>query len=122
MSLTDDREPALPQQPILVPLDGSELAERALPYAALIPNRSIRLLACAPIELTAARKRWALGEVPPDGGDWLVSSPHDYLALVGLPLRQQGREVEAVVTQGKPGPCVVDAAADAELVEMTPRG
>ncbi|MEA2593724.1 MAG: hypothetical protein QOF01_193 [Thermomicrobiales bacterium] len=122
MSLTDDREPALPQQPILVPLDGSELAERALPYAALIPNRSIRLLACTPIELTAALKRWALGEVPPDGGDWLVSSPEDYLDLVGLPLRQQGREVEVVVTQGKPGPCIVRAATDAELVVMTTRG
>ena len=77
------------EQPVLVPLDGSEIAERALRYAALIPSRTIRLLACAPITLSAARKRWALGEVPPDGGDWLVTSPEDYLELVAVKLSNQ---------------------------------
>jgi nucleotide-binding universal stress UspA family protein len=110
------------QSPILVPLDGSELAERALDYAALIPSRSVRLLACRPIELSAARNRWARGEVPPDGSTWLVSSPADYLELVGHPLRAQGREVEVVVAAGKTGPCVLGASADAELIVMTARG
>jgi nucleotide-binding universal stress UspA family protein len=110
------------QQPILVPLDGSEIAERALRYAALIPNRMIRLLACAPITLSAARNRWALGEVPPDGGTWLVSTPESYLELVAIPLRQQGRDVEVVVSNGKPEKCIVAAAADAEMVVMTTRG
>jgi nucleotide-binding universal stress UspA family protein len=122
MSATNTGDPVVPEQPILVPLDGSEIAERAVRYAALIPNRSVRLLVCAPIELTAARKHWARGEVPPDGGDWLVSTPEAYLELLAIPLRRQGREVEVVVTRGKPETCIVEAAADAEMVVMTTRG
>jgi nucleotide-binding universal stress UspA family protein len=122
MSATTHRGPTVASRPILVPLDGSEVAERALRYAALIPSRSVRLLAVAPITLSAARKRWALGEVPPDGGTWLVSSPAAYLELVALPLRAQGRDIEVVVATGKPGPVIVAAAADAELIVMATRG
>jgi nucleotide-binding universal stress UspA family protein len=115
-------EPAVAPQPILVPLDGSELAERALRFAALLPARVLRLFACAPIELAAARARWARGEPPPDGGTWHVSSPADYLDLVGHPLRTGGRHVEAVVAAGKAGPAIVDASVDARLVVLTTRG
>lgn len=109
-------------RPILVPLDGSELAERALFYVGLIPSRAVRLLASAPIELSAARHRWAMGEISPDGGSWLVSTPADYLNLVGFPLRAQGREVEVVVAVGATGPCIVGASVDAGLVVLTTRG
>jgi nucleotide-binding universal stress UspA family protein len=114
--------PAGAVTPILVPLDGSELAERAIHYAALIPGRAVRLLACAPIELSAARARWARGEVPPDGGTWHALSPLDYLDLVGHPLRRQGRVVETVVVAGTPGPSIVGASTDAGLIVMTTRG
>ncbi|MGH2533515.1 MAG: universal stress protein [Thermomicrobiales bacterium] len=110
------------RQPILVPLDGSELAERALRYVALIPSQTVRLLACAPITLSAARGRWALDEVPPNGGTWMVSSPADYLDLVCFPLRAQGRDVDVVVAAGKSGPCIVGASADADLIVMMTRG
>jgi len=109
-------------RPILVPLDGSEQAKRALHYAALIPSRAVRLLACAPIELSAARKRWALGEIPPDGGTWSVRHPADYLEIVGYPLRAEGRDVEVVVASGPTGPAIVGTAADAGLIVMTTRG
>src|SRR5262249_7576144 len=53
---------------------------------------------------------------------WLVSSPADYLDLVGAPLRAQGRDVEVVVAVGTTGPCIVGASIDAGLIVMTTRG
>jgi nucleotide-binding universal stress UspA family protein len=97
------------------------MAERALRHAAVIPNRSIRLLACGEISLTAARKRWAFGQTAPDGASWLVTSPEAYLELLSIPLRQLGCEVELVVSNGKPERCIVDEATDAEIVVMTTR-
>lgn len=87
---------------LLVPLDGSERAETALRFAELIPSQTIRLVAVEPVRLSAARDRWARDEEPPGGGTWLVSSPRAYLELIGLPLREQGRGVEVVVTRGQP--------------------
>src|SRR6266508_1223018 len=122
MSADSDRSADVANERILVPLDGSELAERALPYAALVPSRSVRLLAVEPVTLSAGRKRWTLDEPAPDGGTWKVTSPATYLELAGFPLREHGRSVEVVVTAGEPGPRIVEAAADADLIAMTTRG
>lgn len=107
---------------ILVPLDGSELAERALRYAELIPSPRVRLLTVDPVTLSAARKRWALDQVPPGGGTWRVTSTRAYLTLIGEPLREQGREVEVVVTNGDPAERILAAAADVDMIVMATRG
>jgi nucleotide-binding universal stress UspA family protein len=107
---------------ILVPLDGSELAETALYYVELIPSQSVRLLCVEPVELSAARARWARGETLPDGSTWLVSTPAEYLDLIGRRFRDQDRQTESVVVPGEPGPTIVEAAKTTDLIVMATRG
>jgi nucleotide-binding universal stress UspA family protein len=107
---------------MLVPLDGSESAEAALPLAELIPSRYVRLFAVEPVTLSAARKRWALDELAPDGSSWLVSTPADYLDLAGYRFRSRGRFIEVAVATGKPGSRIVEEAAAADLIVMAMRG
>lgn len=108
---------------ILVPLDGSELAETALRLAELIPSQALRLMIVEPVKLSAARKRWARGEEwTPTGASWLVPSASAYLNVLAIPFREQARDVEVVVTTGKPGECIVEASSDVDLVVMATRG
>ncbi len=107
---------------ILVPLDGSELAETALYYVELIPSQSVRLLCVEPVELSSARARWARGETLPDGSTWLVSTPAEYLDLIGRRFRDQDRQTENVVVPGEPGSTIVEAAKTADLIVMATRG
>lgn len=108
---------------ILVPLDGSELAETALRLAELIPSQALRLMTVEPVKLSAARKRWARGEEwTPTGASWLVSSASAYLNVLAIPFREHARDVEVMVTTGKPGECIVEASSDVDLVVMATRG
>lgn len=107
---------------LLVPLDGSQDAESALRFAELIPSSTIRLITVEPVKLTAARSRWARGEVPPSGGTWDVTKPSAYLDILAVPLRGRGRTVEVTVITGVPGPAIVDAAHDVDLIVMAMRG
>ena len=97
---------------IVVPLDGSELAETALPFAELIPSRDVRLFAVEP----------AAGAQPPAPERWRGTTPADYLAAVAAPLERQGRSVECVVEAGAPAEQIVTAAGDADLIVMATRG
>lgn len=72
---------------ILVPLDGSDLAEAALPFAELIPSRHVRLLAVEPVILAAARRRAAVAPLPPSGS-WHGLTAAAYLDRVGAPFRR----------------------------------
>lgn len=107
---------------ILVPLDGSESAERALRFAEVIPSPIVRIISVEPVRLTAARNRWAREEFAPNGASWAVSSTTAYLNLIALPFREQGRTVEVVVTTGDPGQRIAEAATDADLIIMATRG
>src|SRR5687768_10987587 len=100
---------------IVVPLDGSERAEAALPFAELIPSRRVRLLVVEPVVLSAARRR-AVVAPPPPWGSWHGLTPDAYLDVLAAPFRRQGRQVERVVESGDPGERIVAAAADAELI------
>ena len=108
---------------ILVPLDGSDVAEAALPFAELIPSRGIRLLQVEPTRVTATRDR-----VGAAGGGWGASrleratTSHRYLERMGEGLRRQGREVEIIVESGDPAGRIVAAAAEADLLVMATRG
>ncbi len=95
---------------ILVPLDGSVMAETALRYAELVPSQTVRLLSVEPVELSAARQRRARGEESP-WGIWPTDSVAAYLTLVGTPFRTDARGPEVVVTAGDPWRRIVEAAA-----------
>jgi nucleotide-binding universal stress UspA family protein len=95
---------------ILVPLDGSETAEAALAYVALLPSEQVRLLAVESdrADLTA-----------------VCTAARDcraYLEGVAVPLREQGRDVDTLVAFGNPAEQILALAAAADLVVMGSHG
>ena len=106
---------------ILVPLDGSERAEAAVPFAALIPSQQVRLLHVEPLAVTALRDRAAVTRYDLSRLQRALTA-HGYLGQVGEVFRRQGREVDIVVESGDPGDRIVRAGADADLVVMATRG
>jgi nucleotide-binding universal stress UspA family protein len=95
---------------ILVPLDGSETAEAALAYVALLPSERVRLLA---VESDRAN----LTAVCTTARDCRT-----YLEAVAAPLREQGRAVDTVVVFGRPAEQILALAAAADLVVMGSHG
>lgn len=104
---------------ILVPLDGSETAEAALAYAALLPSRGVRLLHVQPKIVGPIR-------ADPDLWDaWQHARAEEtaaYLGQVGQSLQRQGRMVETAFQVGDPTQKIIEAAADADLTVMTTQG
>jgi nucleotide-binding universal stress UspA family protein len=95
---------------ILVPLDGSETAEAALAYVALLPSEQVRLL-------TVESDRADLSAVCMAAQDCQT-----YLETVAAPLREQGRDVETLVAFGNPAEQILALATAAELVVMGSHG
>ena len=91
---------------ILIPLDGSAMAEAAIPYAEVLPSQRVRLLQVEPDARDSGREVEAIA----------------YLERVGEPLRRQGRAVETVFAVGDPADRIIAAAGDADLIVMTTRG
>lgn len=98
---------------ILVPLDGTTLAEAALPFAELIPSTLVYLLRVAP---GAEGRANGVARTPAD------RRALDQLQVVGERFRRQGREVEAIVFAGDPAKRIVEAAADVDLIVMATHG
>jgi nucleotide-binding universal stress UspA family protein len=95
---------------ILVPLDGSETAEAALAYVALLPSERVRLLA---VESDRAN----LTAVCTTARDCRT-----YLEAVAAPLREQGRDVDTLVAFGNPAEQILALAAAADLVVLGSHG
>lgn len=86
---------------ILVPLDGSDEADAALPWAATLPGETVRLLRVEPV---------GEGELPaPDFGPAAAT------------LAETGRTVEQMVVRGDPAEEIVRAAEEADLIVMGTR-
>jgi nucleotide-binding universal stress UspA family protein len=102
---------------ILIPLDGSPIAEAALAYAELLPSQSVRLLRVEPATGGSPPGREPDDQAPDIGGKDIA-----YLERAGADLRRQGRIVEPVVTAGDPAERIIDAASDTDLIVMTTRG
>jgi nucleotide-binding universal stress UspA family protein len=96
---------------ILVPLDGSALAEEALPYACTL---SIPTAA----RLILMRASYALHQ------EQLIKVAEDYLAPHVLNLRQRGFQTESTVFDGDAAQGIVEEARrnDADLVVMVTHG
>ena len=104
---------------ILVPLDGSELAEAALAYAELIPSREVRLLQVEPDThgpMLASAPEWEAWRTAREAEAWT------YLERAGEPLRRQGRLVEVAFVFGDPADQIIAMAADADLIVTTTHG
>lgn len=104
---------------ILIPLDGSEMAEAALAYAELLPCRRLRLLHVQPKIVGPIRADPDLWE------SWQQSRAEEaaaYLERVGQPLRRELRSTEAAFRLGDPAGEIIAAAIDADVIVMTTRG
>lgn len=86
---------------ILVPLDGSDSADAALPWAATLPAEQVRLLRVEPA---------SAGEPPAPGFDAAAAT-----------LAAAGRTVEQHVVRGDPAEEIVRAAEEADLIVMGTR-
>ncbi|HEV7129285.1 MAG TPA: universal stress protein [Ktedonobacterales bacterium] len=115
--------------PILVPLDGSTLAEHALPAAERIAAvlRSELLLArvtaltLIPFEIYGGA---ATAEVYQQLADDDLRLANEYIERIAADLRGRGRQVKTMVRRGEPASTLLDieAQSDVGLVVMTTHG
>ena len=113
---------------IMIPLDGSPLAESVLPVATSLAEKfgsHIILLRVLDISPTIPRFQT---EVPPgwvaEGRDHIYQEVEDYLEARQGELRQQGLDVQILVRETSPAEDIIDAAvADAvDLIVMSTHG
>jgi len=105
---------------ILVPLDGSPLAERAIAYATVLARRSgARMML-----MQAVHAHVLPGLDPTEAQIEITESAKDYLDTVARPLSREGISTETHVYYDAPAHAVLDAANhhDASLVVMTAHG
>ncbi len=107
---------------ILVPLDGSELAEQALPHANAVAqafNASVELLQVVPIpeEGSSAADR-------PVGWEAEVAEAREYLGGIATRFAQAGIECHSNVTSGSVADEILRFCEDAEcdLIVMSTHG
>ncbi|SRR5581483_3871813 len=117
---------------ILVPLDGSEMSEAALPHAeglALKLGSRVLLLRVANLPATL------IGEVAPMGGPMPpeliedaiqaeTDEARDYLTKVAQRFKDAGLQAEWEVVEGDPGRAIIDTAhqREADLIVMATHG
>ena len=111
---------------LLVPLDGSPLAEQVLPYACLVARafgarlELLRTFAVEPAELPRAADQAYVERVRAD----LEQTARGDLERTATALRQEGLDVSCTVEEGRPAPRII-AAAEREpgtLVAMATHG
>lgn len=110
---------------ILVPLDGSALAEQILPYVTSLakdPQAVITLLRVAGHPVTSYRVE-ALS-VNATRSDDSYAHCEQYLQGIAAPLQQSGLNVETRVLEGPIAEVIIDHAAEmqADLVVMSTHG
>ena len=113
-------------QKILVPLDGSHLAEQAIPYATELCKGSteVTLFQVVHLPLPLAAPDVSINIPMPDLHELLQES-EEYLEKVAEPLRKQGVNVKtAVVERDVTADAIVEYAEenDIDLIAMTTHG
>lgn len=105
---------------LLVPLDGSPLAETALPAAAALAQATGATL----LLLRAAEAHTFPGGDPTDAQVKVVREAEEYLASVAEKLRGDGVTVETAVWYGPPSDAIVEGARfnHADMVVITTHG
>lgn len=105
---------------ILVPLDGSELAERALPYAERLAGKAGRKV----ILVRSVHVRTLPGRDPSDAQVKAIDDAERYLASIASRLGDAGVAVESAVPYGPPAAEILDETRirQADLVLMATHG
>jgi nucleotide-binding universal stress UspA family protein len=126
MSEGDTGASAATSDNVLVPIDGSEQAMAALPYAAALatPGTTITLVGVLPDTaevLGVGGELAASGETEPGDGAYLARGE---LEQVATGLRETGHTVETVVMAGDPAANILEAAngVGASMIVMTTHG
>ena len=119
-------------QRILVPLDGSELAEQVLPYVkALIRPNQTRIFLVSVLTTGLGDRTVTLLTSYPPGLRLATTAFHhaeiqlrSYLRSVAATLRERGAAVHIAVRQGSPADEILACAAEveADLISMTTHG
>lgn len=112
---------------ILVPLDGSELAEAALPHArALAKAYDARVTLLNVIEPTALYTQPGFGPILSSGIDIEdeIERAKEYLSGVADHLKMEGIDTRTIVREGDPASEVVDYAAanHEDIIVMSTHG
>lgn len=95
---------------ILVPLDGSKLAERVLPYVRLLaeadptPILLLRVVEPAPPGLVGLSPGVSLAEITAG----VATEAQEYLDIVAISLKVEGLDVASLVHEGNPASCIAD--------------
>jgi nucleotide-binding universal stress UspA family protein len=111
---------------ILVPLDGSSLAEEALEsakdLARVLHAELVLVRAIDPMHGVSVGPTWYVS--PAFEGSSLASEVHRYLELTAARLRDQGLTVAIRCAIGPPGPTIAAAASEEHvtMIAMTPHG
>jgi nucleotide-binding universal stress UspA family protein len=114
---------------ILVPLDGSGLAERALDHAERVaaPDATVTLLEVVAPQIHAmdfadTHSAERLAREPQEDLEWPRESARAYLARVAARVVRPGLTVVTRAAQGHPVERIIEAARDADLVVMSTHG
>lgn len=116
---------------LLVPLDGSEMAETALPAASAVATAfeaEMLLMWAVPTPVTISGERAAATKLMPTAAAALleaeVAQAATYLQGVAARFRGDGRVVSVVVDRGEPVRVLLDLAAkrDVDLIVMATHG
>ena len=111
---------------ILIPLDGSEIAEQAVPVAGALARRSAGTLRLASVEQPLPALALPAAPYTAEEIEWAVPSPAgEYLDSVARHIRRvQGGTVETAVLEGSVAPALEGYAAEqtVDLIVMTTRG
>ena len=95
---------------VVVPLDGSELAERALPYAEKLAGLlSLKILLARVVRFERPHYTDSGVELP-DLTEQLVHEASEYLERISKEVGRRGLEVETKVLRGAPAPVLLDLA------------
>ncbi len=118
--------PAQPLRRILIPLDGSALAERALPLASWLAQRAgAELVVIRSTEWDrAVAAVYLSGDTVAALTQQYVEAAQDYLRQVSEPLRGQGLAVQTDVRHDPPAEAILASAAqqEADLIVMSTHG
>jgi nucleotide-binding universal stress UspA family protein len=112
---------------ILVPLDGSDVAECSLPHARAIAS-AFRVHKVFLIRVLTPLSSRVLSRVPAKTLDFVVQSSEadarEYLSKTAVALKKEGMNAESVVVTGKPAEQIVDFAKrnGIDLIVMATHG
>ncbi len=105
----------------IVPLDGSELAEAVIPYAAALSRKmdlSVTLLQVLP-PVDFYTDGYTAIEVSPEARDEMESEARGYLVSVARRLRDEGLSADVKTVHGKPSSAIAELARGANYNMIT---